>query len=115
MFRLLLDLVLVFVFALLGRASHNENVFAGAFGTAWPFLVACLVGWGIVALLGDDGRGLRGWAIIWFLTVAGGQGLRVAAGGTTAVSFVIVTAVVLALLLGSWRVILWLRSRAARA
>ena len=40
----LLDLLLVAVFAAVGRASHGESV-AGVFVTAWPFLVACLIAW----------------------------------------------------------------------
>ncbi|STZ22148.1 transmembrane protein [Mycolicibacterium phlei] len=40
------DLVLVVVFATIGRRSHAEGLtVAGIAGTAWPFLVGALVGW----------------------------------------------------------------------
>lgn len=95
---IVIDLVCVCAFAIIGRASHQESPFSGALSTAWPFLVACLVGWLILALLGDDGLGVRGTAIVWLLTLAGGMALRVAAGGTTAVSFVIVAGSFLSLI-----------------
>ena len=106
-----IDLVLVLAFAVIGRASHDENPVIGALGTAWPFIVACLIGWGIVLLLEDDGLGLRGGAIIWFFTLAGGQALRVISGGTTQVSFILVTAIVLGVFLGGWRLVAWLLRR----
>lgn len=109
-----IDLVLVLLFAIIGRASHAENPIAGALGTAWPFLAATVVGWLVLALLEDDGLGLRGGAIVWFLTLAGGMALRVISGGTTQVSFIIVTAVVLGVFLGGWRLIAWLIRRRRR-
>ena len=38
------DLVLVVVFAGIGRSSHGESL-SGIFVTAWPFLVGALLGW----------------------------------------------------------------------
>lgn len=111
---LILDLVLVVVFAAVGRASHGESV-TGVFVTAWPFLVACMIAWLILGVLKDDGAGVRGAAIVWLVTWAGGMALRVSAGDTAQPAFMIVAALTLALFLGGWRLIAWLlrRSRAA--
>ena len=40
---MLVDLVLVVVFAATGRASHSENILSGLVHTAWPFLVGLAV------------------------------------------------------------------------
>ena len=113
---LLIDLVAVIVFAAVGRASHGESV-AGTFVTAWPFLVACAVAWIVLALLGDDGRGWRAGVIVWLVTLIGGMALRVAAGDTAAVAFIVVATLFLAATLFGWRLIARLidRRRAAAA
>lgn len=98
---LALDLVLVVVFAIVGRASHSETLeFFGIVETGWPFVVACLIGWLVVTLARSQQTVV--WPagiIIWAVTLAGGMGLRVLAGGTTAVAFIIVAGVTLALFL----------------
>lgn len=71
---LIVDAVLVLVFAVIGRASHDENP-AGFLLTAWPFLVALVVGHLLAAGLARRPR--RPWslswgAIVWIVTVAGG-------------------------------------------
>ena len=108
--------VAVIVFAAVGRASHGESV-AGTFVTAWPFLVACAVAWIVLALLGDDGRGWRAGVIVWLVTLIGGMALRVAAGDTAAVAFIVVATLFLAATLFGWRLIARLidRRRAAAA
>ncbi|MFT3886785.1 MAG: DUF3054 domain-containing protein [Arachnia sp.] len=111
---LLLDLVLVVLFAGIGRASHGESVL-GVFVTAWPFLAACLVAWLILGVLKDDGVGWRGAAVVWLVTWAGGLALRVSAGDTAQPAFVIVAALTLALFLGGWRLIRALVRRRRRA
>ena len=113
---LLLDLLLVIVFAAIGRASHQEaNAVLGALLTAWPFLVGTLVGWLVV-------RAMRGhWPVatgpgvtVWFAALVVGMVLRRAAGQGTAWPFVIVAAVTLAVLLLGWRALAgWRRSRYA--
>ena len=51
-----IDLLLVLVFAIIGRATHEGGLsFVGSFVTAWPFLVAALFGWAVLNLLDDDG------------------------------------------------------------
>lgn len=102
---IVLDLVCVLIFAIIGRASHSESPIVGALGTAWPFLVACLVGWVILTVLSDDGMGVRGTVIVWLVTLAGGMTLRVAAGGTTHWSFILVAAIFLGIVFSGWRLI----------
>lgn len=114
---LILDVVLVLVFAVIGRASHDEDPL-GFLLTAWPFLVALLVGHLVAALL--PARPRRPWspawgAVVWLVTVAGGLLLRVAAGDTAQVPFIIVATLVLGVLLVGWRVVAALvRRRGAR-
>jgi peptidoglycan/LPS O-acetylase OafA/YrhL len=103
----LVDAVLVLIFAAIGRASHGENP-VGFLLTAWPFLVALLVGHLVAALL--PGRPRRPWslawgAVVWVVTVAGGILIRVAAGDTAEVPFIIVATIVLGVFLVGWRAI----------
>lgn len=101
-----LDLVLVLLFSIMGRASHAQSLtVGGVLETAWPFLVACVFGWMVVTLLGDEGFGVRAAGIIWLVTVVAGLGLRVLFGGGAALPFVLVTIGVLAALLWGWRLL----------
>lgn len=101
----IVDVVLVLVFAVIGRASHDEGP-AGFLLTAWPFLVALLVGHVLAALLPSRPR--RPWsvawgAVVWVVTVAGGMLLRLATGDTAQVPFIIVATLTLGVLLVGWR------------
>lgn len=101
------DAVFVLIFAAIGRASHDEDP-AGFLLTAWPFLVALLVGHLVAALL--PGRPRRPWslawgAVAWIVTVAGGLLIRVLSGDTAEVPFIIVATIVLGVLLIGWRAI----------
>lgn len=103
----ILDAVFVLVFAVIGRASHQEDA-AGFLVTAWPFLVALLLGHLVAALL--PGRPRRSWslawgAVVWVVTVVGGMLLRVVSGDTAQVAFIIVATLVLGLLLVGWRAV----------
>ena len=106
-FALLLDVVLVLVFAAVGRASHDESSpVLGVLLTAWPFLVGTGLGWAVVRVVRrewplDVGPGVT----VWFATVLVGMLLRHAVGSGTAVSFVVVASVVLAFLLLGWRAV----------
>ncbi|MEJ1090675.1 DUF3054 domain-containing protein [Microbacterium istanbulense] len=104
---LIVDAVLVLVFAVIGRASHDENP-AGFLLTAWPFLVALVVGHLLAAGLARRPR--RPWslswgAIVWIVTVAGGMLLRIATGDTAQLPFIIVATITLGVFLLGWRVI----------
>lgn len=94
---LLVDLILVGLFALIGRAAHRESLdFAGWFSTASPFLVALAVGWAIALLLGVDTKRVSfADHTIIAMTIALGLGLRVLSGETAEVPFVLVATVVL--------------------
>ena len=102
-----LDAVLVLVFAVIGRASHNEDPL-GFLLTAWPFLVALVVGHALAVLV--PARPRRPWSlgwgvIVWVVTVAGGMLLRIATGDTAETPFIIVASLVLAAFLLGWRLI----------
>jgi hypothetical protein len=102
---LLLDVVLVVVFAAVGRASHEEaSPVLGALLTAWPFLVGTALGWVVVRVLRHTWPlGVSPGVSVWFATVLVGLVLRHATGQGTAASFVVVAAVVLGLFLLGWR------------
>lgn len=99
-----IDVVLVLVFAAVGRRSHAEGVtLTGVLATAGPFLLGTVVGWLVVRLR------RRSWPLgvgpgitVWFSTVLFGMLLR-ALAGHFAIAFVIVAGVTLAVLLIGWR------------
>ncbi|AMO63692.1 DUF3054 domain-containing protein [Mycolicibacterium phlei] len=98
------DLVLVVVFATIGRRSHAEGLtVAGIAGTAWPFLVGALVGW----LLSLGWR--RPYALlptgvtVWVATIVVGMLLRRLTSAGTAPSFIVVASIATAVLLLGWR------------
>ena len=110
------DAILVLVFVLIGRASHDENPVLGVLTTYWPFLVALGAGW--IASLGWRAplSIVRTGLPVWAITVALGMVLRVVADQGVQLSFVIVTSIVLAVFLLGWRAIaaLVLRRRTRR-
>ncbi len=112
-----IDLVLVVVFAVVGRASHAEGLTVGGISqTGWPFLAACIAGWIVVSLLDDNGYGPRAALVLWLVTVLGGMGLRIATGDTAELPFVIVATISLFSAFFGWRLIarlMRLRSQSA--
>lgn len=97
---LVVDLLLVIVFAVLGRRSHAEGLdLAGIFDTATPFLVALLVFSCIAVLWREPHRIWPHGVITWIGTVALGLILRVLFGATAAVPFIIVATLVLGVFL----------------
>jgi len=116
---LIADVVLVIVFAGIGRATHDGDVL-GPFGsglatTAWPFLAALLVGWLVTRAWRRPTAVLRTGLPVWAVTVGLGMVLRALSGQGVAVAFVIVAAITLALFLLGWRGIARLVKRARRA
>ncbi len=110
----LADVVCVVAFAAIGRLSHAEGLDpAGLAGTAWPFLVGVTAG-ELAALLRGHPRSLSSGLLVWAGAVGIGMLLRGFSGGGVELSFVIVTAVVLAVFLLGWRALAGLRERAAR-
>ena len=114
----IVDAVFVLIFAVIGRASHDEDPL-GFLLTAWPFLVALLVGHALAALV--PARPRRPWSlgwglVVWVVTVGGGMLLRIATGDTAETPFIIVASLVLAAMLLGWRLVALLvrRYRAPR-
>lgn len=100
------DVVLVVAFAVIGRASHAEALdAAGVATTAWPFLVALVVGWAVTLAWRAPVRPVRTGLPLWAITLVGGMLLRVLSGQGTAVPFIVVAAVFLLITLVGWRVV----------
>jgi hypothetical protein len=109
------DLVAVLVFCAVGRASHQEDAtIVGYLTTLWPFAVALVVAHALVAAtrrLRPEGFAAAG--IVWAVVVGLGMLLRAASGQGTALAFVIVTAITLAVFFSFWRLVLLLVRRAS--
>lgn len=110
---LIVDAILVLIFAAIGRASHAENP-VGFLLTAWPFLLALLAGHALAALV--PARPRRPWSlgwgvVVWVVTVVGGMLVRVASGATAETPFIVVAALVLAAFLLGWRLVAMLVRR----
>ncbi len=100
-----LDLVLVLVFAVIGRASHGETLTPlGILTTGWPFLVGGAVGSALACLVLRLGW-LKEGALVWLTTAVVGLLLRAITGGGMAPAFVIVATTTLGILLVGWRFI----------
>ncbi|MCJ1707927.1 DUF3054 domain-containing protein [Microbacterium sp. VKM Ac-2923] len=104
---LLTDVVMVVVFAAIGRATHDGDVLgpfgAGLATTAWPFVAALLAGWLVARAWRRPTSVVRSGLPVWVVTVVLGMLLRTLSGQGVAVAFVIVATVTLALLLLGWR------------
>jgi hypothetical protein len=104
----------ILLFAGVGRLSHAEGVTPlGVLEVAWPFLAGGAIG----TLAGRIWRrpgSLPSGAYVWAGTLVGGMPLRALTGGGVQVSFVIVAAVVLAVLLLGWRLLARLALRQAQ-
>ena len=105
--RIALDLVLVAVFAVVGRASHRESLsLSGLVQTGWPFLVGCLIGTVLACRVLRLGW-LREGLLVWAVTVVVGLLLRGVSGGGLAIGFLVVATLVLAIFLIGWRMVAW--------
>ncbi len=102
---LALDVVVVAVFTLIGRRTHDEPLdLLSWWSTGWPFLTGLLLGWALVALT------RRVWAIrvtdgviVWLATVVIGMALRALTDQGTALPFVVVATLFLGATLLGWR------------
>jgi len=105
--RIAIDLVLVVVFAVVGRASHGEALsLGGLLVTGWPFLLGCLIG-SVLASVVLRLSWLREGLLVWAITVVLGMLLRGITGGGMAIGFLIVATIVLAVFLIGWRMVAW--------
>ena len=104
-----LDALVVAVFTLIGRRTHDEPLDpAGWWDTAWPFLAGLAIGWAVVAASSQTWP-TRWWhgLTVWIATVFGGMALRDMVGQGTALPFVIVATIFLGVTLVGWRLVLW--------
>ena len=112
------DVLLVVVFAAIGRASHDEGILGtgglGLLQTSWPFVVALVAGWLVTRGWARPLAPLRTGLGVWATTVVLGMALRAVSGQGVAVAFVIVASVTLLVLLVGWRAIGALVARASR-
>lgn len=93
---LALDVVLIILFAALGRDTHEHGLDpAGILVTASPFLAACLAGWVLLARWKSPASLWPAGVALWLITVVAGLGVRALFGGGVALSFAIVTLCVL--------------------
>ncbi|WP_439936820.1 DUF3054 domain-containing protein [Nocardia sp. N13] len=93
---LVVDLLLVGVFAVVGRLSHYGALTAGGWWTtAWPFLVGTLLAWAVLALTRRPPAAVSSGVVVWLGALVGGMVLRQASGQGTATAFVVVATLVL--------------------
>jgi hypothetical protein len=105
------DVVAVVVFAAVGRASHAEpGDLVGLLATAAPFLAGLLIAWALPGVRRAPVT-LRTGGIVAAVTVVVGLALRFAVTGRLPLTFVLVTALSLAVLLLGWRALAALVAR----
>ncbi len=99
---LLTDLLLILIFSAMGRTQHESGLTTmGILSTAAPFLASCVAGWSITQNWNAPSRFWPNGVLVWLVTVIGGLTLRGFLDQPPALSFQIVTLLVLgALLLG---------------
>ena len=106
------DTACLVLFAVVGRSSHREALDAvGVLGTLWPFLAGLVVAWLAGRLWRAPGRIAHAGVLAWAGSLVVGMLLRAVAGQGVEVAFVVVAAVVLAVLLLGWRAIVALLGR----
>lgn len=103
---LAIDLLLVAVFAVIGRLSHYGSLTpAGWWQTAWPFLAGTVLAWLLLRLLHRHTGAVTSGVAVWLVTLGGGMLLRQVSGQGTAPAFVIVATLTLGVLLVLPRVV----------
>ncbi|QIM19775.1 DUF3054 domain-containing protein [Leucobacter coleopterorum] len=101
-----IDTVLVVLFAALGRSSHSrEATLFGLWDTAWPFLAGLTIMWVSARISKHPLSPVKSGIPLWIGTVALGMILRALTGSGTALPFVIVATVSIAVFLIGWRMI----------
>lgn len=109
-----IDVILVAVFCVIGRLSHDEGVFSdipGLLNTIWPFLVAVLAAHAVMLIRRTPADRMLPGVVIWAVTVVVGLALRALSGQGTAIAFMIVATLTLALFLIGWRALVVLVRR----
>jgi DUF3054 family protein len=99
------DVLAIMVFAAIGRSSHAEVVDGlGVLTTAAPFLLGLVVGWLVIRAWRAPLR-LPVAVAVWVVVTAIGLGVRAAFTHRLPLTFVVVAAGSLALLLLGWRAV----------
>ena len=96
------DLVAVLTFAIIGMNTHGTLLLELG-RVAWPFAVGAAAGWLWTRAWRDPARIWPSGVAIWLTTVALGMTLRVVAGGSFALSFLLVTTAFLGVTMLGWR------------
>lgn len=101
------DAVLVLVFVVIGRASHDESesLLVGTLTTLWPFLAGLVIGWLVTRAWRAPLAIVRTGIPVVISTVVFGMLFRVLSDQGVQPAFVIVTTIALAILLLGWRLI----------
>ena len=108
-----IDLLVVLVFATVGRLSHAEGAaLLGIVVTAWPFVVALAASTIALLTMHRPAYTLRNGVFAWLGTLIVGMLLRAGTGGGVQPSFVVVAGIFLALTMLGWRLLA--RRRIAR-
>lgn len=101
------DVVLILVFAAIGRdAHHREEPILGVLLTAWPFLAGASAGWAIARVWRSPFDIARAGVPVWLATLVGGMLLRALTGQTVVLPFIIVATLALAVFLVGYRLLL---------
>jgi hypothetical protein len=94
------DVVLLLVFAASGRRTHEHGVtVVGVLETAWPFLLSYVLASIAIRAWRSPSRIWPTAVVLWVGTVAGGLAVRALSGAGVALSFQIVTLLVLGIFL----------------
>ncbi len=98
------DVVAVLLFVAIGRRSHGAgNVWSGLLTTAAPFLIGLFSGW-LVAARRSSPTDVPAGVTVWVATVSIGLVVRrYVFGDGTAIAFIVVATLTLALLIIGWR------------
>ena len=97
---LAVDLLLVGLFAVIGRLSHYGSLTVGGWWTtAWPFLIGTLLAWVVLTVARRPPAALTSGVVVWLGALVGGMVLRQLSGQGTATAFVVVATLVLGLLI----------------
>jgi hypothetical protein len=108
------DVVAVVVFAAIGRISHAEpDDLLGLLGTAAPFLVGVMAMWA-TPIVRAHPVGVWAALTVWAGTVVIGLLVRAGFGEGVPLSFAVVTAISLAVLMLGWRALSAVVSMRAR-
>jgi len=100
-----IDAAVILVFAVAGRQEHETGTTVGAvLGVAAPFLIGAAAGWLLVLTTRQPSLAWRAGVTVWAATVILGLAARrILWDRGITLSFVIVTAIVLGLLMFAWR------------